>query len=255
MTPDRDARLAEQAQRVARVDVVRLLELLADALGAIKDGAEARTQLELALVKAAAPEVDPSAKALLARIERLERGAPRAAAPPPPANGAAPTEAPGAAAAHATADAIEEVREAEPIVEAAVEAIPPPSGELDLGAVRDVWPAVLEAVRGRNGMLAAVLAESRPCDLTDDELVVGFPPDKSFLCRKAEDNRQVLAESLRETVGRPLRVRCELREDEDGSAGVTATPALSEDELVERFKSEFEAEEIVPGDVEVEEPR
>src|SRR2546422_6772956 len=32
-----------------------------------------RTQLELALTKAASPEVDPSARALHARIERLEQ--------------------------------------------------------------------------------------------------------------------------------------------------------------------------------------
>src|SRR3712207_3945933 len=37
MTPDRDARLAEQAGRVPRRNVIRLLELLAAALGAIKE--------------------------------------------------------------------------------------------------------------------------------------------------------------------------------------------------------------------------
>ena len=66
-------------------DVVRLLELIAAALRALKDGADARTQLELALVKGAEPAHDPSTKALLARIERLEArlaGAPAAAAPP-----------------------------------------------------------------------------------------------------------------------------------------------------------------------------
>ncbi|MDQ3739754.1 MAG: DNA polymerase III subunit gamma/tau, partial [Actinomycetota bacterium] len=73
MTPDRDARLAEQAERVPRADVVRLLELISAAIGAVKEGSEARTQLELALVKAAAPRVDASTKALLSRLERLER--------------------------------------------------------------------------------------------------------------------------------------------------------------------------------------
>ena len=73
MTPDHDARLAEQAGRVTPADVVRLLDLLAAAMKAVRDGADARTQLELALVKAASPEVDPSTRALLARIERLEQ--------------------------------------------------------------------------------------------------------------------------------------------------------------------------------------
>ena len=44
------------------------------ALDATANGAQARIQLELVLVKAAAPELDPSMSALLARIERLEDG-------------------------------------------------------------------------------------------------------------------------------------------------------------------------------------
>ncbi len=72
ITPDRDARLAEQAGRVGRADLVRFLELLADAMKAVKDGAEARTRVELALVEAASPQVDPSARALMARLEALE---------------------------------------------------------------------------------------------------------------------------------------------------------------------------------------
>src|SRR5690606_7481990 len=55
VTPEQDERLAEQAQRVGQAEVVRLIELIAAARGALKDGADARTQLELALVKAATP--------------------------------------------------------------------------------------------------------------------------------------------------------------------------------------------------------
>src|SRR6201999_2603756 len=73
VTPEQDERLVEQAGRVSGADVMRLLELIAGALRAMKDGADARTQLELALVKAATPDLEPSTKALLARLERLER--------------------------------------------------------------------------------------------------------------------------------------------------------------------------------------
>ena len=72
LTPDIDERLAEQASRVPGSSLVRLLDLLAEALRTVKDGADARTRLEAALVKAAAPEVDPGARALMARVERLE---------------------------------------------------------------------------------------------------------------------------------------------------------------------------------------
>ena len=80
VTSEQDERLAEQAARVGQAEVVRLIELIASALRALKDGADARTQLELALVKAATPDLEPSVKALQARIARLES---RPAAPAP----------------------------------------------------------------------------------------------------------------------------------------------------------------------------
>ena len=109
LTREHDERLVEQAARVPATDVVRVLDLIAAALRAIKDGSDARTQLELTLVKAAAPEHDASTKALLTRIERLEArlaaAAPTVREPSEPATAAGRAmragETPGAAAAPA----------------------------------------------------------------------------------------------------------------------------------------------------------
>ena len=96
LTPEIDERLREQAHRLGAAEVVRVLDLLGTALEAVRAGADPRTQLELALVKAATPATDGSTKALLARIDRLEQAL--AGAPPPPApvgvQGAAPSSAP-----------------------------------------------------------------------------------------------------------------------------------------------------------------
>jgi DNA polymerase-3 subunit gamma/tau len=74
LTPEADAALLAQAERVPAAVVVALLEAVGGAMEAVRAGADARTRLELALVKAAKPEVDASMRALLARIERLEGG-------------------------------------------------------------------------------------------------------------------------------------------------------------------------------------
>ena len=83
VTAEQDERLREQAARVGQTDVVRMLDLIAVGLRAMKDGSDARTQLELALVKAAVPKVDASAKALQSRLERLEAGRPAPRRPSP----------------------------------------------------------------------------------------------------------------------------------------------------------------------------
>jgi len=70
------------ARELAPTDAVRLLDLVSAALEAAANGAQPRIQLELVLIRAAAPEFDPSVSALLSRIERLEKGgAVRAAEP------------------------------------------------------------------------------------------------------------------------------------------------------------------------------
>ena len=103
VTPERDERLLAQAQALAGTDVVRLLDLVSAALEATANGAQARIQLELVLIKATAPEVDPSTAALLARIERLEaalaaagRRRPRSRSPAPPRRQSGPGPPPAA---------------------------------------------------------------------------------------------------------------------------------------------------------------
>ena len=65
LTAEADQALREQAARVGHDQVLRLLELLGEAMEGIRAGADARTRLELALVKAARPELDGSLRALL----------------------------------------------------------------------------------------------------------------------------------------------------------------------------------------------
>jgi DNA polymerase-3 subunit gamma/tau len=235
VTPDRDSRLSRQAGSLAPTDAVRLLDLVSQALEATANGAQARIQLELALVKAAAPARDPSTAALLARVERLEQGS--------PAVDGSHAEGPSPAAT------LPEVAAAEvPDSEAAPPpSSPPPSpSNLDLGAAVTSWPAVVELVRSDNAMLAGALDAARPVAVGQGELTLAFPSGASFLKRKAEqdDYRRAAAEALRAVTGRKLALRYELRDLGQPEAG-SAPDVLSGEELVRRFVEEFDAEEIL----------
>jgi DNA polymerase III subunit gamma/tau len=314
LTPERDARLAAQAEALSRQDVVRLLDLLSDALEALANGANARIQLELALVKAAAPEVDPSTRALLARIDRLEARlnggtavapasetptpappapapdpappvpapdpvppapvpdpappapapdpAPPAPAPDPeppepvpapepappapvpdpeppepiPAPGP-PPDLPGPATAAATAAAT--------IAPAAPAPVPVPGAALDLDGLRTLWPAVVDAVRAENALAHAAVERAHPVAVADGEVTLAFSPNDSFYKKKAEseEHRGVIVEAMRSLSGSTLRLRCEVAADElpDMPAPVAPTDA----ELVDRFVSAFDAEELI----------
>jgi DNA polymerase-3 subunit gamma/tau len=259
LTPDRDERLTEQASRVPGSSLVRLLDLLAEALRTVKDGADARTRLEAALVKAAAPEVDPASRALLARVERLEAalagaGAPDAAPRPQQPPAAEPrTEVPSAAPAPTTPSPPSTAQGPEPASQPTESATATAvADEPDLDAVRTLWPAVLDAVRVDNGLLAACLAEAHPVEVRGREVVVAFAEHDTFNRKMADgrEHRATVDDALRDLAGSALRVVFELRELEEHSA----PQPPSEDELVARFKTEFDAEEIVPDDPQPDEP-
>ncbi|MEA2392884.1 MAG: polymerase subunit gamma/tau [Solirubrobacteraceae bacterium] len=258
LTTDRDERLEEQARRVPGQSLVRLLDLLAEALRTVKDGADARTRLEAALVKAAAPEVDPAARALMARIERLEAAlAGDGGVPPPAPRPPAPTQQPPAAddAAARTPEPAAPAPEPDPQPERAAAAAPAPvavaaaPGELTLDGVRTLWPAVLDALRAENGLLAACLSEARVVELRGTEVVVAFAQHDTFNRRMADGvaHRVAVEETLRELAGTHVRIAYELRELAQ-DAGEAPREPPGEDEIVARFKAAFDAEEIVVDD-------
>ena len=269
VTPEQDERLAEQARRVGPASVLRLLDLVADALRAMKDGADPRTQLELALVKAARPEHDPSLRALMARLERIEGGRPASAPPAPvhrpevPATPAAraaqepaasaPAAPPPAAEAPAVVAASAEVEGAPPVTAVAVVE---PDGqvgepevrvgvELDLPGVAELWPAVLADAQERSPMLHALMENARPSALDRGELTLSWAESAAFYKRKAEDPacREQIATAIRTVTGSSLRLAFALADD-DAHQHAADAPPLSEDELIDTFMREFDAEEL-----------
>ena len=70
------------AEELSPTAVLRAVDLLSEALIKLREGREERLMLELAIIKLTRPELADDAPALLARVEKLERGAPRASVAP-----------------------------------------------------------------------------------------------------------------------------------------------------------------------------
>jgi DNA polymerase III subunit gamma/tau len=119
--------------------------------------------------------------------------------------------------------------------------------DLSLEAFAELWPAVLANLQAEAPMLAALLQSARPAGLGDGDLTLAWPESSAFFKRKAEDpaNRELIGGAIRAVTGSSLRLAYELRADGelDGSAHA---PRLSEEELVERFVKEFDAEVLPP---------
>ncbi|MEA2844681.1 MAG: polymerase subunit gamma/tau, partial [Actinomycetota bacterium] len=107
--PDEDlARVEAQIARLGRAAAVRAMEVLGEALVAMRDAPDPRVLLEVSLVRLCRPESDVSPAALLQRIERLERaiaagagagaGTSSPAAPPAERTPPPPRDRPAAAA-------------------------------------------------------------------------------------------------------------------------------------------------------------
>jgi DNA polymerase-3 subunit gamma/tau len=300
---DQEARLSEQANRLGEVALVRAIDELSAALTAIREGDEARMTVELALLRAAKPEIDPSRAALNQRIERLERAAsgtgpapadpgpaaplgnptvvirgsddpagpaaaepaePPASQPPDPEAASEPTPGPRAADPAPQSTAAPEPTASVPAPQPAAEpppaeptgpvAVAGPEGGLGLEHVTELWPGILDQMRQSGaGMLSAVVGIARPVavDVAAGTLTIAFPPGSAFNLRKADDkdNRELVAAAILAVLGEPLRPDYTMLDSEPGAEqparGGDSVAAGGENDLVERFIAEFDAEVVI----------
>lgn len=288
-------RLRRQAQAIGPANLMRTIDELAGALAAVREGDEARLAVEIALVKAARPDYDPSTEGLMRRIERLEQGGGAAPAglAPDAVGGAAPVEgaggrlSPGETGRAASASTVRGVSSGSPVrppesptagvaggaggtpgEAGTAEAVPgdsrPPESPanpapagpstggpaqadpLDFERLARAWPAVLDALATvASGPVASYFEGSRPVSSGDGRVEVGFPAEAAFNRRNAEkpERREKLAEAIETVTG--VRAGLEFSTLDDGSAPPEGRAELSGDELVDRVKSEFNAEEII----------
>jgi DNA polymerase-3 subunit gamma/tau len=250
VTATDSARLEAQASAVGTASLVRTVDELATALTAVREGDDARMAVEIALLKAARPDLDPSTEGLLRRIERLEGRLSTEAGGPPAAAATAPEDPPPTPEPPSTEDPA--APDPEPSAEIDPPAGPAGGGDLTLEALKQAWPAIMDQLAKTAPALAAFFEEARPVGFEAAESVVeiSFPAAATFNKRKAEvpEQRERVAEALETVTGQSLKPTYVLL---DGDSPAPEAPApevkdekMDEEELLERLKSEFDAEEV-----------
>jgi DNA polymerase-3 subunit gamma/tau len=254
------ARMQSQAAAIKPANLIRTIDELADALTAVREGDDARLAVEIALLKAARPDLDPDTASLLRRIERLESGSARPAGPaaagdpPPPATAqevVPPTTSPTEEAPPQDdpPPAEEEEAEAAPPPEPETSAPPAGGGELSFSEIQQAWPSVLQKLAETAPALAATFEGARPVSFDGAGLQIGFPAEMTFNKKKADspERRDTLAAAFAAVTGVGLRPTYVLLSGDEEPPPDTPAPGsdeVDEKELLERLKSEFDAEEV-----------
>jgi DNA polymerase-3 subunit gamma/tau len=205
-TPERLDRLSAQAGRLGRVELVRAIELLAEAQAQMRRG-NTRLPLEIALVKAAMPEASGDPAALSARLEHLERQGVVAPAPPPAA-------------------------QPEDVTSVVSEKPAPGPPELGLARVRNSWSAVIDAAKKRSFKLGAMLMAGQPVALEAGDLTVRFPYKFHAESCSTEQARMTLRAIFTDLFGEPLTIRAVVMEAAATVSGPTSSQPAEEIEAV-----------------------
>ena len=244
------ARMQSQADSFTDLGLTRAIDSVANALAAIREGDEPRLTMELALLRAARPQLDPTREAFAQRLERIEQalgdGRPAAAGAgaggsPEPQERGTQDQSP---AQDESAAAPEEPSNPQAIA----------SEALDLERLVGLWPAVMDQVKSGSELLSHALSVARPIAVDVEQAVVqvGFPVSASFNKRKAEavEARDKLAEAVKTIVGERLRPVYVIIEGEEASSEAEVGPTMSPDEVFEKLKNAFDGVEFETGSAE-----
>lgn len=179
---DQLERMRKQAQNIAAANLSRMADIAAEGLNQMRGATAPRLILELICGRMLLPTGDASERGLLARVERLERAenlAPMSTAPAvtkPAATSAAKTSVKSEHDADfnkikSASASDEKMSSEEP--KAVVEEKPKPqkkaaAGSFDVGALRRMWPDVIEDVKKRRRLTWSLLSSSAQILAVDD---------------------------------------------------------------------------------------
>jgi DNA polymerase-3 subunit gamma/tau len=214
--------MRRQVAGLTLAELSRAADLVSDGLTQLRGATAPRLHLELLAARLLLPSADSSPAGLAVRLDRLERGAPaaaaqapRAAAPraaatesrrapePEPKSEASRTEEParpapsGPPAPPRMSQVLAHAAEQPEAAAAPAPSSPPAGGSsASLADVTTMWPAILEGLKSMSRVAWMVFSDSRPLSLDGGVLAVGVPEESKVRNARASGH----AERLRQVI-------------------------------------------------------
>jgi len=216
---DQLERIRTQSKLIGDANLIRSADIVAEGLTQMRGATPLRLLLELICGRILLPASDDSA--VLARIERLEKAATltpiNKVESVPVAKAEVVKEKPAEKAVEKTVEAVKENVKAP--------AVAKPTGNVDVAALRRMWPDVIENVKKRRRLTWSLLSASAQILGLDDEAItigiVNGGARDSFI-RSGSD--QILADAFEEVTGLKRKIECTV------DPSVTPAPATRTDE-------------------------
>jgi DNA polymerase-3 subunit gamma/tau len=218
---DQLERIRTQSKLIGVANLIRSADIVAEGLTQMRGATPPRLLLELMCGRILLPASDDSA--VLARIERLEKAATLS-----PINKSEP--APVAKVEPVKEKIVDKpaekvVAKEEKVEPAKATAVTKPTGNVDVAALRRMWPDVIENVKKRRRLTWSLLsASAQILGLDDDAITIGIVNGgaRDSFIRSGSD--QILADAFEEVTGLKRKIECTV------DPSVTPAPALRTDE-------------------------
>jgi DNA polymerase-3 subunit gamma/tau len=249
---DELTRMVEQAGRLGIATVTRFAEIVHTALIELRGTTSPRLVLELLCARMQLPDATTDSAALLQRVERLERrlaasqsGMPtESAARRPVAKEPSTVPDPPAPAADGAAAAAVPTRSSSGAAPRTMDAV----------AIRQLWPAVLDAVKRGKQRTRALLHDAQVASVDGDLITLTAPSSTLARMISEDSNVEVVRAALRDEVGGDWRITVQTLDappagvDPARPAGASPPSVIAERDP--RDDTDFEALPPTPADPE-----
>jgi DNA polymerase-3 subunit gamma/tau len=212
------------AELVPATDVLRAVDLLAEALVRLREGREERLMTELALIKLTRPETATDPEALISRMDRLERRIGKPGETPPPAAARPQIRPEPASVEHSEAPARDELAAAAaPLVseEGEDEAGDQPAIDISFEQLQRIWPGLFGGLRDLLGARRwAFFREAVPGGVEGSTIILEVAHDFHLSSLEQDDAvAPIVAAKASDLLGGQVKVRFRLKSHASNDQG------------------------------------